>query len=751
MADKREDVYIYIGDEDDKGALPPMNEFKKMLDKALPLADLQKADKGSGVVCDSCGKPVNFPQDVIEGGGVYYHVNNKNAKVGCGGKIGTGKGKQPDIKKSADIEKREDYNDMGRVDPPSKIGEKPKKIKKVSNVLGTMAGAGIGGAVGGPLGAAVGGAAGHELTKPKKEAMKKAVGGLIEKMEQIEKGRQSHPEYWGDRHLHAAKQDYTCTHCNEPIKAGEKYFRWKWPNSETKRVHEHHRNEPTSQKSIEKMLDDVQKGGSKPFNPERDECTTKLSEDKPKLNPNKEKAALRVRKAMALVNKEVPMTDEYIAKAFGEFDAAPDILKEADGRPSGDWFEHAMGRASQCSDVPVEFVLKIWYGEGTFEKAKKAETERKGVLPAMAGAGIGGAVAGIPGAMAGGGIGAALGKSADEVTKAWGEDEYITKVSQLVGTMAGAGVGGAVGGPLGAAVGGAAGHELTKPKAPPAPSAESSGEAKMEKDLKGALAGGIVGGMAGGPAGAVAGAKIGHSLTKPKATPAATAAAPQQPAAQQPAAQQPAQPVQNMEKSADINKISRGAAAAIGAGLGGVVGGPLGAAGGAYLGHRMGKDKPAAPKAGTEMNVKESSTEGYPTVRSHKAGGNVAKAMIKAKCAKICKDMAGNENEITTNQLGRAFVQSIIEIAGSGDVSKSAEALGEIAEEMLEKGLLGGGESSESSEGIGLMDKAVAEVYDNTKIIPKKNADASQEEDRVSSGTHLKVKDLEPSKKDVSH
>ena len=769
--------FINAGDLDDEGALPPINEFNRILDKALLLADVKKGDKGSGVTCDSCGKPVNFPQDVIEGGGVYYHVNNKNAKVGCGGKIGTGKGKQPES--SEKVEKKEDYNDMGRVDKPKPMGKKGVRIEKKSDVpMGSTRCWGCGqvkqdkhfpkGEPGSTMpncnrcvaemnkdengreskkinkaGVAMCGICGQNLGSQEKltqhvqrQHMMKSVVSLIEKMEQIEKkftvvptSKVAHiPE---DPNLPRPPSKGwieldTKTGKEIPHKAGNPaYERQKAKYDEDVKRYRPELSKRAFDGLIEKKEDYKEGKKKEKIYPEDNQGYMEVEGVSEKMqkcsvNPNKEKAALRVRKAMALVNKEAPMTDEHIAKAFGEFDAAPDILKEADGRPSGDWFEHAMGRASQCSDTPDEFVLKIWYGEGTFEKAKKAETEKKGILGAAGGAGIGAAIGHVPGAIIGGGLGSLVGKSEDEVTKAWEEAEYIAKVSNVLGTAAGAGIGGAVAGVPGAVAGGMIGHELTKPKA--SPISESSEETKMEKDLKGALAGGIVGGIKGGPQGAVEGAKIGHALTgKPEG---------QQAAAPVPQASQPAM------KSADVNKISRGAAAALGAGVGGLVLGPLGAAGGAYLGHKLGKDKPSAPKASTTMNVKESSTEGYPTVRSHHK--IVAKAMIKAKCAKICKDMAGNENEITTNQLGRAFVQSIIEIAGSGDVSKSAEALGAVVEEMLEKGLFD-------------MDKAVAEPYDNTKIIPKKNADASQEEDRVSSGTHMKTKDFEPSKTNVSH
>ena len=66
--------------------------------------------------------------------------------------------------------------------------------------------------------------------------------GTIKKaMNFVSKAPKSHPEFWSERHLHTAKNPQTCTHCKEPINVGQQYYRWKWPNRDTIRVHEHHR------------------------------------------------------------------------------------------------------------------------------------------------------------------------------------------------------------------------------------------------------------------------------------------------------------------------------------------------------------------------------------------------------------------------------------------------------------------------------------------------------------------------------
>ena len=74
--------------------------------------------------------------------------------------------------------------------------------------------------------------------------------GTIKKaMDFVSKAPKSHPEFWSERHLHTAKNPQTCTHCKKPINAGQQYYRWKWPDRDTIRVHEHHRFEGNLVKS----------------------------------------------------------------------------------------------------------------------------------------------------------------------------------------------------------------------------------------------------------------------------------------------------------------------------------------------------------------------------------------------------------------------------------------------------------------------------------------------------------------------
>ena len=46
---------------------------------------------------------------------------------------------------------------------------------------------------------------------------------------------------WSTSHLHEAKKRFDCNYCDQPILPGDWYYRWKWPNKPTVRVHARHR------------------------------------------------------------------------------------------------------------------------------------------------------------------------------------------------------------------------------------------------------------------------------------------------------------------------------------------------------------------------------------------------------------------------------------------------------------------------------------------------------------------------------
>jgi hypothetical protein len=95
-----------------------------------------------------------------------------------------------------------------------------------------------------------------------------------------------------------------------------------------------------------------------------------------KINPSKEKAALRVRKAIILSEQQLgksfePVDDITLVTAYKSWDAIPDLCK-SDRMPQ-EFFTHALERASMFEDKPLDFIGKIWYGDTAFEKMVKDE------------------------------------------------------------------------------------------------------------------------------------------------------------------------------------------------------------------------------------------------------------------------------------------------------------------------------------------------------------------------------------------
>jgi len=195
------------------------------------------------------------------------------------------------------------------------------------------------------------------------------------------------------------------------------------------------------------------------------------------VNPAKEKAALRVRKAIILTDSQLgkayePIDDLTLVKAFGTIEAIPDLFKSE--RMPQEFFERAFERVSMFDEKPVEYIGKLWYGETTFEK---------GILGAGIGALAGHALGGPIGAAAGGMGGTAIEdkvgkskkseKSMDEALVPWTKSQYEDFMKGVLGAGIGGLAGGALAGPVGAAAGGMAGtaieDKLQKPKKPVAP------------------------------------------------------------------------------------------------------------------------------------------------------------------------------------------------------------------------------------------------------------------------------------------
>ena len=128
------------------------------------------------------------------------------------------------------------------------------------------------------------------------------------------------------------------------------------------------------------------------------------------LNPAKEKASMKVKKAVLLVSKQMgegwmPMTDAELLRETG-LNFIPELMKSIDDRPPLDWFQYSLGRASQFAEQPLEYISRTWYGDAAFEKAEKKQLIPGALLGAGAGSLFGHPLAGAAlGAGAGGLLG----------------------------------------------------------------------------------------------------------------------------------------------------------------------------------------------------------------------------------------------------------------------------------------------------------------------------------------------------------
>jgi len=203
-----------------------------------------------------------------------------------------------------------------------------------------------------------------------------------------------------------------------------------------------------------------------------------------KVNPTKERAALRVRKAIILTDQQLgksfaPVDDITLVKAYGSIEAIPDLLK-SDRMPQ-EYFTHSLERISMFDEKPLEYLGKLWYGEAKFEKGVLGSG-----IGGLAGAALGGPLAGAAGAMAGGAIEDKVGKSKkaekslDDLVP-WTKAEFDEFSKGVLGSGIGALAGGALGGPLGAAAGSMAGTAIEDKVKKPKKSSEPITE--MEKAL----------------------------------------------------------------------------------------------------------------------------------------------------------------------------------------------------------------------------------------------------------------------------
>jgi len=370
----------------------------------------------------------------------------------------------------------------------------------------------------------------------------------------------------------------------------------------------------------------------------------KAKEEKCLVNPAKERAALRVRKAIILTDKQLgksfePVTDEILFKAFGSEEAIPDLMK--DDRMSQEFFVRGLERASLFDENPIIYVCKLWYGDAKFEKA--AEGKKQLIPGALLGGGIG-SLLGHP--LAGAAIGAGAGTLADKLLPK--KDEKMEKdlVSDVAGTPSGKDVMSAAERSRDKA------HEVAFGKSEddivPWTKAEFNDIIKKvfnEGSLPGALIGGGIGSLVGHPvAGAAIGAGAGSiaadKLKEKKEVPESTESS------------------ETSKSLDDIQKIGPAGLAAIGA---------VGEAA-----PKVGRGISTATPEEIDIHVGKhpSTSTRTPTVEKpqtlEKSDG--APKMIKDKCVKLCKAIVKIENSsddlstLTDEQFSRALIQSMFDI-----------------------------------------------------------------------------------------
>lgn len=132
----------------------------------------------------------------------------------------------------------------------------------------------------------------------------------------------------------------------------------------------------------------------------------KLAKELIKCNPAKERAAMRVKKAIILFEKQlgnnwIPMSDRDVLNSLNlsSVDQIPEILRKSEDRPPVDWFTYALSRASLFTNDNVNYAGEVWFGKG---------------WKTLAGTGLGGVVGGMVGGPVGAGLGAIAGKTIGE-------------------------------------------------------------------------------------------------------------------------------------------------------------------------------------------------------------------------------------------------------------------------------------------------------------------------------------------------
>jgi hypothetical protein len=176
-------------------------------------------------------------------------------------------------------------------------------------------------------------------------------------------------------------------------------------------------------------------------------------------------AELRLKKAITLVEGYSPMTYIDLVKAFGSTESIPDIMKEEILRPPTQWFETAIMKASEITDQPFTYAVKMWYGKGVGPALGAAAGSEAIAHPEKIGTAVEG-VGKVGPAMSSVSEGAResfnpIGNAAYHKVKQDLNMEKSEPVRKLIGgALLGGGIGSLVGHPLAGAAIGAGGEEV---------------------------------------------------------------------------------------------------------------------------------------------------------------------------------------------------------------------------------------------------------------------------------------------------